>query len=322
LAEAAQSQLTAICDIRKEAARHLAERFRVGAVYSDLEQALSESGADAVYAATPVSTHVAIGLRTLAHAKHLLVEKPLGLDGAQALRLAEAAKASEKLSACAYYRRFTGQYRYTKAAIEKGDLGTPVGGVANYFLHLPSAHVLEGRWFLQKSVAGGGLLCHLGSHVFDILVGLFGLPATAMACCGAFHANLDVEDWAAVILRLPNGAPFNLNFNWNSNAPVRHDFEMLGSEGRIAWPAWPPHGDGPVIVRRGGTTHEQNVANSANFHLPLVQDFVAAVLNHTAPMCPLTEAAKTNLILDAIYRSASEGREVAIAKEENGSTRA
>ena len=167
----------------------------------------------------------------------------------------------------------------------------------------------EGRWFLRKSLSGGGLLCHLGSHVFDILVGLCGMPTRALACCGALHADLEVEDWASVILRLPNGAPFTLNFNWNSESPVRHDFEILGSRGRVCWPVWPPHGDGPVIVAHGGETRERRVANSANLHLPLVQDFVAAVQNHTAPLCPLTEAAKTNLILDAVYRSAAEGCE-------------
>lgn len=54
------------------------------------------------------------------------------------------------------------------------------------------------------------------------------------------------------------------------------------------------------------------MSNSANFHLPLAQDFVDAVLDHTVPMCPVAEAAKTNLILDAIYRSAAEGREITI----------
>jgi predicted dehydrogenase len=316
LAQAERSELVAICDVVEERATRLAKRLEVSRVFTNMERALAESGADAVYLAVPVVAHVDLGLQVLNSGKHLLVEKPLGLNGDQALRLAKAAAASKNVSACAFYRRSSGQFQYTKAALARGAIGTPVGGTANYFLHLPRNQVEEGRWFLKKSLAGGGLLCHLGSHVLDILVGLFGAPTSVLACCGAFQAKLDVEDWAAVILRLPNGAPFTFNLNWNSNAPVRHDLEILGSEGRITWPEWPPHGDGPVLVTRGKETCRQEVSNHSNFHLPLVNNFIGAVLDGAPVLCSLGEAAQTNLTIDAVYRSASEHREIAIGQEQ------
>jgi len=312
LAEAAGSELVAVCDVDRARTQELAGRFGVSRVHEAFDEALTRSGADAVYLSVPVNLHASMGVAALEAGKHLLVEKPLALNGAQARALAAAAGASPKVSACAFYRRLSGQFQFTRKALASGEIGRVVGGLANYTHRLSESHVAQGRWYLRKAVAGGGLLCHLGAHVVDVIVGLTGAPRSVVARCGQLRQGLDVEDYASLVLTLANGAPFSLNLNWNANA-ARHDFEILGSDGAITWPEWPPHGDAPVVVSHGKETRQEVTPNCRdNWHLPLVEDFLAAVRDGRPVACSIAEAATTNAVIDAAYRSSAEGRSVEV----------
>ncbi|MBU0716438.1 MAG: Gfo/Idh/MocA family oxidoreductase [Verrucomicrobia bacterium] len=310
LAEAANSKIVAVCDVRLEPARALAKKFGVNQIYGDFEQALAKSGADAVYLATPVALHVPHSLRVLESGKHMLVEKPLGLNATECHRLARAAQGSNKLAGCAYYRRHSGYYKFAKAMVENGEFGQIVGGYLNYFVyHKPDKSALN-YWTVVREKAGGGLLCHLGSHIFDILIGLFDLPLSVCAQCATLTNDWNVEDCAAIIIKLRNGALLTANFNWNSMTPVRHELEILGARAKVSW-CW-PHGSGPLLKTIGHEVQEIEIPKVNNIHLPLVQDFVDAVLNNRQPLCTVAEAFKTSVLTDAIYRSAAEGREVKV----------
>jgi len=92
LVEAANSEVLAICDLSRERAVTLAEQLGVAAVYTDAAVALAECEAEAVYVATPQATHVELSLAVLAAGKHLLCEKPLGMNGTDCRRLLDAAR--------------------------------------------------------------------------------------------------------------------------------------------------------------------------------------------------------------------------------------
>ena len=64
----------------------------------------------------------------------------------------------------------------------------------------------------------------------------------------------------------------------------------------------------------GRDAQDLRLTNAENVHLPLIQDFVNAVLDDREPVCPVAEAAKTNILLDAIYRSAREGSDVVLSE--------
>jgi predicted dehydrogenase len=109
LVSAANSKLVAICDLSPERAGTLAAQLGVKAVFTDTTQALAESGAAAVYIATPQSTHIELCLQALAAGKHFLCEKPLGRNGAECVRLLRAARQSDRVTSCSNYRRLSEQ---------------------------------------------------------------------------------------------------------------------------------------------------------------------------------------------------------------------
>jgi len=308
LAGVEDSALVAVCDVREESARSLAAEYGVEDVYASLDEAVEDSPADAVYVATPVGLHVPHAVRALEAGKHALVEKPLGLSGDECRRAVAAAKRSNKRAGCAYYRRLFPAYEQAREMIEKGEFGQIVLVRMVYFSWFAPGRDDPKHWRVVRKSSGGGPISDMGAHMFDVLIGLLGLPVRVYAKCENLVHQWDVEDAASMVMELPNGAQVTASFSWNSKT-WRHEFEIVGTEAKVYWH---PYDSGQVVKTVGRQIDELELNPAENVHLPVVQDFVRAVLEDRQPVCPLAEAAKTNALLDAVYRSAAERREVMV----------
>jgi predicted dehydrogenase len=312
LVRAAHSQVVGVCDTNAERATALAEQLGVATVYTDAAVALADSDADAVYVATPQYTHIALSLQVLAAGKHLLCEKPLGLNGEECLRLLAAARQSDRVTSCSNYRRLSEQVKLTEEMLQRGEIGELTGGWAIYsspFYNPANAHICQ--------ASGLSRIKELGYYLIDIVHNFLGMPATALAQGTILHPDVmhDVEEIASVILKFPTGAMFTILFNCTSPG-TRHEFELFGTEGRIYWPQWPPHGNGPVVkITRAGTT-ELPAHTDENWHLPMIEDYVAALREGRPPVCVLESAVKTEIITDAIFRSLASGQVEPVLWEE------
>lgn len=305
------SEVVAVCDPNLQRARDLAAALGVGCVYSDYALALAESGADAVYIATPQSTHIELSLAALDAGKHLLCEKPLGVNGAECLRLLQAARRSDRVTSCSNYRRLSEQVKLTQAMLERREIGELTGGWAIYStpFYNPGASPI-------RRDLGMSRIKELGYYLIDIVHNFLGMPTSVLAHGSILNPAVmnDVEELATVILSFPGGAVFTLIFNCTSPG-TRHEFELFGAAGRIYWPDWPPHGNGPVLRITPEGTCEFPAQTDENWHLPMIQDYVEALLTGRQPVCALESAVKTEIITDAIFRSLDSGRVETVAWE-------
>jgi len=291
-----------VCDIKRENAAALAAAHGVEAVFTDYAQALAESGANTVYIATPQDVHVAMCFEALDAGMHFLCEKPLGVHGGECLPLLEACRASDRITSCSNYRRLSEQYKATVAIIANGEIGALCGGWMVY-----STLPYDPGKSRQSKAVGGGPIKGLGFYIIDIALNLFGMPESVMAQTTTLTPGTDLEDIAAIILRFPSGALFTITINTNSPR-IRHEFELFGTEGRISWPQWPPHGNGPILKSTRASVESVATHTAENFHLPMIVDFVAAVLDNRPPLCTIESATKTEVVTDAVYRSAETGK--------------
>lgn len=312
LAGVEKSEIAGICDLNRESAEALANEFKVTKVFTDFPEALSKSKADAVYLAVPVCLHIPMAIEALKAGKNVLIEKPLGLTAEECKPLLEIAEKSGKKAGCAYFRRFFPRYLYTKKMLDGGEFGQVVLIRMVYFSWFaPSAN--DGKyWRVVRAKSGGGPLSDMGTHMFDVLTGLFGLPVSVYAKCDNLVHKWDVEDSAVILMRMQNGAYVTASFNWNSQT-WRHEFEVIGTKAKINWL---PYDGGQVVKTTGRQTDNLDLPCAENVHQPLVEDFVRAILEDRTPVASLSEAFKTNLLLDAVYQSARENREV-ILKNKN-----
>jgi predicted dehydrogenase len=303
---AADSRLAGVCDVVRSRAEALAEATGAGEVFEDFEQALERTSAQAVYIATPVWLHASQAVMALKANKHILVEKPLGRTGAEARQVAEATKGGKTQAGCAYFRRLSPRYLHAQKMLQDGQFGKVVLVRMTYFSWFDPAPDDPKFWRVVREKSGGGPLSDMGSHMFDVLIGLFGLPRSVYARCENLVHRWDVEDSATVLMTLQDGAQVVAAFNWNSKT-WSHEFEIVGTEAKVKWH---PYDGGKVVQTVGRDVRELDLPNAENVHQPLVEDFVRAILDGRPPAAPLPEAAKTNLLLDAVYDSAKRGAEV------------
>ncbi len=316
LMDAENSEFVAICGRRGSAkTQALAEKTGITDIYDDLDQALAESGADAVYIATPHHLHVEMCRKALLAEKHVFCEKPLGIQAEECLSLLELVRSKPELATgCSNYRLFTNQFRTAWELIQNGTIGELVGGWAqdeeNYY-NPAGAPLLKKR--------GASPVHYYGFYLIDLARAVFGMPRRVTARFSRFkprdEEKYDIDDYENILLEYEGGKQFTILLNTAANAPIRHSYEFSGTAGRILMPECPPHFNSPVQLFTGWqqTTLAESVTGDGgkvNWHLPMVQDFVDAVLAGRQPFCTLENAVRTAVITDAVIRSAETGTPV------------
>jgi len=299
------SRVVGVVSRNMDRAREFARQVGAAEAFGDLDEALQRTCANAVYVATAVNLH-AQQARAAAHAgKHVLVEKPLALNGAEAQAAAQAAAAAKVVGGCAYYRRFSPRFIQAKEMIQRGELGKIL--LVRMVYHTdynPSADDPK-HWRVVRKLSGGGVLSDMGSHMIDVLIGLLGMPQIISAKVENLVHGYEVEDTASVLMTLPDGAQVTGSFSWASKA-WGHELEIIGSAAKLRWS---PFDAGKVVWSAGRESKEFDLPPPANVHLPLVEDFVQAIRQNRPPRVTLEEGAKTSTVLDAIYEAAKkEGR--------------
>lgn len=308
LAETAGSRLYAVCDTVTERAHETASAFGADVEYADLDAALDDPSVDAVYVATPVDLHVPMALRAMEAGKHVLVEKPLGLSADDADRAVREEAATGLATGCAYFRRFYPGYRMLGDMLKSGEFGRVVLVRMAYFSWFDPKPGDPKYWRVVRARSGGGPIADMGTHMFDVLIGLFGLPETVFAHTSTLDRDWDVEDSSAMVMSLHGGIPVTASFHWNSKTWT-HMFEVVGTEAKVLWH---PYDSGVAVKTVGRDTVEVPVPPAGNVHQPLIEDFVTAVRAGRKPSVTFAEALKTNRLIDAVYRSSSEKQEIAV----------
>ena len=195
LAESENSEIVAVCDLRKEEADKLAEKMNVSEIYTDYATALKESSADAVYLATPIWLHTEQAIQALEAGKNVLVEKPLALTAEDCDKVIAAAEKSGKTAGCSYYRRSFNRYKFTKEMIENGEFGDVINIRMTMFSWFNPTEDDPKYWRVIRNKSGGGPLSDMGTHMFDVLIGLLGMPEKVFAKCANLGTKAADEGW-------------------------------------------------------------------------------------------------------------------------------
>lgn len=237
-------------------------------VWTDLDAALRDAAIDAVYVATPVFLHAPQTMAALRAGKHVLCEKPVALNYAQAAEMVRTARDCGRTLGIAYYRRMYPKLQRAKALLEAGAIGRPVLAEINCHGWFSDEDGRRG-WLLDPARAGGGPLYDIGSHRIDVLNFLFGKPAAVSAHLANTVHHYAVEDSATVLIEYENGARGIVDVRWNSRI-VRDDFRIIGTDGEMLLTPL----TGPELVHPGGVEH---LPPHPNYHYPCVENFVSAV---------------------------------------------
>jgi predicted dehydrogenase len=272
-----------------------AEPYRVPG-WRSLDDALAESGADAVYIATPVFLHAPQAIASLHAGKHVLLEKPMAMNYAQALAIERAAYETGRVLGVAYYRRLFPKVDRARELLAAGVIGRPF--LAEATLHdwfFPQNGFRD--WLIDPQRAGAGPLHDVATHRIDLMNYLFGKPVRAGGYVSTLVHPIELEDNATVWMEYANGVRGIVDVRWHSRV-ARDEFRIRGTEGEMDLTPF----NGPLLVYPGG--REEDLPAHANIHYPCVHNFVNAVLDGEPLRCTGASALETQWVTEEVIAAA------------------
>lgn len=324
-----QVELVAVCDLNANRAQSSADKFNIANVYTDYHDLLANPEVDAVSICTWNNSHAEISIAALEAGKHVLCEKPLCKTVEEALRVEEAVRRTGKVLQVGYVRRHASNISVLKKFIDAGDLGEIYFAKASLIRRLGN----PGGWFADKERSGGGPLIDIGVHVIDLCWYLMGKPKVKSVSGNTYHklgnrSNIEnysfyqasdydasfntVEDMANAIIRFENGASLMVDVSFSLHAKQESaSINIFGDKGGAEIEpklsiATEKHNTIINIepqITNPGFAFQESFQNEINH-------FVDSCLGITETSCPVEDGVEIIKILNAIYQSAAEGREI------------
>ena len=203
------SSLVAVMRRDGAKAQDYARRHGVARWYDDAQALIDDPGVNAVYVATPPSTHMDYALRVIAAGKPVYVEKPLAMTAEEGARIIEASRATGVPAFAAYYRRMLPRFHAVRRLLhDEQVIGAPrlVNGVYHTPHDAPSyADPEHVPWRVRPELAGGGIFVDIGCHTLDILDWLLGPIVTASGVASSQLRAYPAEDTVAMSFAFGSG---------------------------------------------------------------------------------------------------------------------
>jgi predicted dehydrogenase len=303
-------ELVGLCDRDPEKAQRVAQKFQIPHAYDRLDDLLADDSIDAVDICTPNFLHAPMGIAALEAGKHVLCERPLARSADEAANMAKAAKKADRQLLCCVQHRFRPDAQLLKKFVDKGDLGEIFLAKAGWLRQRTEWDSDE--WRRQKKESGGGVVLDLGFQMLDLSLWALGSPEVTSVTASVHRQRRgEVEDSATTFFRLSSGATLTLELTWG--LLMEKDFAYLnlfGSGGAALL--------NPLRIHKGMHGSLVNVTPTMDTSRHQYKHSIEAQIDHFAgvlrrnvkPMGTAEEILPVMQLLDAVYRSADQGKEV------------
>ncbi len=303
-----RGNIAAIASRDASRAAGVAARFAIPRSYGSYEALLDDSNIDAIYNPLPNHLHVEWTVKALDAGKHVLCEKPLGINAPETQALIDARDRNQKQVIEAFMVRHHPQWHRVRALVRGGRIGT-VRSIQSAFLFT----VLDPNNVRNRAELGGGALYDVGCYPLVTARYIFGAEPTRAIALLNRDANPGVDTLTSGLLEFPGGG--QLVFSSAFRAAAYQRVTILGSDGRIDMPVpFTPSKDMACrIIIDSGKSLDGASAEFEDF--PAVDQYAlqcdaaaAAFLGETQQEFPIEDGIATMRCIDALYRSQASGR--------------
>ena len=282
----------------RERARRFALKHGVVKVHDDYAALLEDPGIDAVYVPLPNSHHAEWTVRALEAGKHVLCEKPLTSNAAEAERVARAAAATDRVLMEAFHWRYHPLAARLLEVIQSGVLGE----ISHVETHICFPLVVPGDIRYRLELAGGATM-DAGCYAIHILRTLAGAEPKVVAA-EARLSSPGVDRWMAAEMRFGDGRTGRITCSLFSRTLLRIGARVVGSEGEMSVTnPVAPHLFHRLRIRAGGRTTSERVRGEASYTHQL-RAFRAAVREGAPTLTPPEDSIANMRVIDAVYERA------------------
>jgi predicted dehydrogenase len=291
------SELVAVMRRNGELAKNYAERHKVPKWYNNADLLIEDSEVDAVYIATPPSSHKEYTVKAAEAGKPIYVEKPMAASYAECKEMVDFCRQKNIKLFVAYYRRALPRFLKIKSLIDNGLIGDIRTINIRFFQKPTEQDFSSANWRINKEIAGCGYFCDLGSHMIDIIQFFVDEISSVNGLASNQGKRYKVEDTVAASFMFDNGAAGTGLWSFNSFEDLDAT-EIVGTKGKITYSTFDTS---PIVYTdEEYKRKEYKIENPKHIEQPLIQTVVDELLGNGN--CPSTgeSGSKTNWVIDKI----------------------
>lgn len=294
------SHIEAVMSRSEARARSYAERHGVKKWYTDAQKLIDDPDVNAIYVATPPSSHAIFSIMAMRAGKPVYVEKPLAATYDDCIRVNYVSEQTSVPCYVAYYRRYLPYFQKVKDIIDQGTLGT-ITNVNIRFSVPPRDEDLDAEhlpWRVQPDIAGAGYFYDLASHQLDLLQYYFGIIVKAHGYCTNRGHLYEAEDTVSACFRFENGLVGSGSWCFVGHKSAQEDIiEIVGDKGMVMFSVF--NYDPIQLMTSEGTTNIV-VKNPSFVQLPLIKSVIEDLQGFGLCTCNSMSATPVNWVMDRI----------------------
>ena len=293
------SHVEAVMSRTEARARSYAERHGVNKWYTDAQKLIDDPNVNAIYVATPPSSHATFAIMAMRAGKPVYVEKPLASNYEDCARINRISEDTGVPCFVAYYRRYLPYFQRVKKIINSGQIGQ-VAYVQVRFTTPPRPQdYLENKpWRLIPDIAGGGYFYDLAAHQLDLLQDLFGVIVRAHGYKTNRAHLYDAEDTVSASFSFENGLVGSGSWCFVGHESAREDrIEVVGDKGMVSFSVFSYE---PIRLVTSEGEQFIEVENPDYVQLPLIKSVIEDLQGFGMCRCTSVSATPVNWVMDRI----------------------
>ena len=280
------SALVAVMRRDAEKAKDYARRHNVPKWYSDADKLINDPDVNAIYVATPPSSHEEYTLAAINAGKPVYVEKPMSVDAVSAMRMTNAAKEKNIKLVVAHYRRGHPLFNKVKQLITEKAIGNVRFVRSDIYKKSMTADEMANpgkAWRVDKTVAGGGLFNDLSPHQLDLMYYFFGEINKASGFSVNQSGQYAAEDIVSGNILFQSGIIFSGIWCFSVATEVEKDScEIIGDKGKMEFSFFEHK---PLVVAINGKTETLAFDPLPHVQQPMIENVVKYFLDEGPNPC-------------------------------------
>lgn len=294
------SSLEAVTSRTRGKAVSYAARHGVPKVYDSAEQLLADPGIDAVYVATPPSSHAGYAIQAMQAGKPVYVEKPMAASYEECLRMNEVSAKTGVPLFVAYYRRSMDYFLKVRELLDAKSIGIPFL-CRSTLVTPPRAEDYrsdELPWRVIPEISGGGYFHDMGCHELDLMMFLFGDVRSAAGCSGNFGGLYTPEDTVVASVEFQNGLLYTGTWSFVAPEAAADDrIEILGDSGSLRFSCF---SFAPIELVTGDGVKEFAIPAPEHVQYPMIRSVVEELRGRGRSPSHGESAARVNWLMEKI----------------------
>ena len=294
------SKVVAVMSRSHEKASSYAHRHHISRWYTDAQQLIEDPEVNAVYIATPPSSHATYAIMAMKAGKPVYVEKPLASSYIDCQRINRVCEQTGVPCFIAYYRRFLPYFQKVKQLVHEGVIGQVVNvqirfAVPPRDLDYNSTNL---PWRVQRDIAGGGYFYDLAPHQIDLLQDIFGPIVHAKGFSANRGGLYQTEDSVSASFQFHDGLPGSGSWCFVCDESARTDrIELIGEKGQICFSVFTYE---PIALHNKDGRTEIHIENPKHVQMPLIESVVRHLQGKEACTADNLSATSVNWVMDRI----------------------